>query len=95
MDIYVGNLSFRANEDSIRELFTPFGEVTRAQIITDKDSGRSRGFAFVSMSSDADAKKAIEHLNGSKYMDRVLTVNEAKQKSSSSNNRSKGRRDYR
>ena len=64
MKIYVGNLSFGATEDQVRDLFTPHGEVEEVVIITDRDTGRSRGFGFVTMSEDGPAKAAIEALNG-------------------------------
>src|SRR4030042_6150815 len=76
--LYVGSISFNATEESLRELFSSVGEVESAKIITDTDTGRSRGFGFVEMSSEEDAKKAIEQLNGTKFMERVLVVNEAR-----------------
>ena len=62
MKIYVGNLNFRATDDSLRDLFSPYGEVTSAKVITDKETGRSRGFGFVEMSDEAASKKAIAEL---------------------------------
>ena len=76
--LYVGSISFNATEESLRELFSSVGEVESAKIITDTDTGRSRGFGFVEMSSEEDAKKAIEQLNGKIFMERALTVNEAR-----------------
>jgi RNA recognition motif-containing protein len=76
--IYVGNISYRASEDDLREMFAKFGEVQSAKIITDPATGRSKGFGFVEMSSDEDAEKAIQALNGTSFMERTLTVNEAK-----------------
>ena len=78
MNIYVGNLSFRATEDSLRELFSQYGEVTSARIMTDKMSGRSKGFGFVDMADDAAANAAINALNDQDFMERKLRVNEAK-----------------
>ena len=78
MNIYVGNLSFQADEQSLAELFAEYGEVRSARIITDRETGRSKGFAFVEMSSDDDARNAISALNGADYMRRPLTVNEAR-----------------
>ena len=76
--LYVGSISFNATEESLRDLFTSIGEVESVKIITDADTGRSKGFGFVEMSSAEDAKKAIEQLNGTKFMERSLTVNEAR-----------------
>ena len=80
MNIYVGNLSFRATDDSIREAFAAFGEVTSARIITDRDTGRSRGFGFVEMADDEAAKKAIDGMNGKELDGRELKVNEARER---------------
>ncbi|GAB4389633.1 MAG: RNA-binding protein [Thermodesulfovibrionales bacterium] len=76
--IYVGNLSYKADEESLRELFEKSGEVLSVKIITDAATGQSRGFGFVEMSSDEDAEKAIASLNGSSFMDRNIVVNEAR-----------------
>jgi RNA recognition motif-containing protein len=76
--LYVGSLSYDATEESLRKLFTGIGEVDSVKIITDLDTRRSKGFGFVEMSSAEDAKKAIEQLNGTKFMERTLTVNEAR-----------------
>ncbi|MBM3934751.1 MAG: RNA-binding protein [SAR202 cluster bacterium] len=78
MKIYVGNLSFKETDDSLRQTFSQFGEVTSARIVTDRDSNRSRGFGFVEMSNDAEAKSAIAALSGKEINGRQLTVNEAK-----------------
>jgi RNA recognition motif-containing protein len=78
--IYVGNLTFDATEAELRELFSAHGEVQSAQIVTDRDTGRSRGFGFVEMSDGADA--AINALNGQDFKGRNLTVNEAKPRES-------------
>ena len=80
MNIYVGNLSFRATDDSLRELFAQFGEVTSAKIMMDKMSGRSKGFGFVGMPDDAAANAAIAELNDKEFMERNLKVNEARPK---------------
>jgi len=79
-NIYVGNLSFDASEDQIRSMFEAYGPVDRVSIITDRDSGQSRGFAFVEMPDDEAASKAMEALNGTKMGGRNLTVNEARPK---------------
>lgn len=76
--LYVGNLSYNTNDDSLKETFSQAGEVVSANVIIDKMSGRSRGFGFVEMADDASAQKAIEMLNGYKLDDRELTVNEAR-----------------
>lgn len=76
--LYVGSISFNATEESLQDLFSSIGEVESVKIITDQETGRSKGFGFVEMSSEEDAKKAIEQLNGSKFMERALIVNEAR-----------------
>ncbi len=78
MKIYVGNLSWNADESDLRDAFSVHGEVTSAQIITDRESGRSRGFAFVEMPNDAEAKDAIAAVNGKEIDGRQVKVNEAK-----------------
>ncbi len=79
--IYVGNLSFKTSEDQLLELFSEYGEVTSAKIITDRETGRSRGFGFVEMSDDAKASEAIQDLHETEFMERDLVVNEARPKS--------------
>lgn len=76
--LYVGNMSFNVTEDELREFFATVGEVESVKVITDAYTGRSKGFGFVEMVSEEDAQKAIEKLNGSSFMDRTLTVNEAR-----------------
>jgi RNA recognition motif-containing protein len=76
--IYVGNLSFDTTEDSLRDLFASHGQVVSVAIITDRMTGRSRGFGFVEMDDDAAAATAIEQLNGTQLDGRTLTVNEAR-----------------
>ena len=78
--LYVGNLSYDVDSSALQELFTPHGTVDSAQIITDRDTGRSKGFGFVEMASDAEAQAAIAALNGQEHGGRALTVNEAKPK---------------
>lgn len=75
--IYVGNLPFRATEEELTSLFEEIGAVESVSIITDRDTGRSKGFGFVSMNDD-DAEKAIAALNGKEFAGRALTVNEAR-----------------
>ena len=78
--LYVGNLSFDAQEATLKELFEADGrKVTKVQIISDRDTGRSRGFGFVEFENEADAQKAVEALNGRDFGGRPLTVNEAKE----------------
>jgi len=78
MNIYVGNLSYEANEDELRQAFESFGQVTSATIIKDKYSGESKGFGFVEMPSKAEAQSAIEGLNGKDLKGKILNVNEAR-----------------
>lgn len=77
-NIFVGNLSYGSTEDSIRALFSEYGEVERVNIITDRDTGQPRGFAFVEMTNKSDADRAIEALNGADLEGRALNVNEAR-----------------
>src|SRR5438270_11656503 len=77
-NIYVGNLVWDATHDDLLELFGKYGKVSRAQVISDRETGRSRGFGFVEMENDAEAQKAIEELNNFNHKGRALTVNEAK-----------------
>lgn len=79
-NIFVGNLDFAATESSVRSLFEPYGKVDRVNLITDRDTGRSRGFAFVEMSDSAQADQAITALNGQNLDGRALNVNEARPK---------------
>jgi RNA recognition motif-containing protein len=78
--LYVGNLSYDVDNASLSEMFTPHGTVESAQIITDRDTGRSKGFGFVEMGSEAEAQAGIAALNGQEVGGRALTVNEAKPK---------------
>jgi RNA recognition motif-containing protein len=76
--LYVGNLSYRVDEETLKGYFAEIGEVESVRIITDASTGRSKGFGFVEMASEADAEKAISSLNGSTLMERALVVNEAR-----------------
>lgn len=76
--LFVGNLSWNVTSDSLRELFAQVGEVVSATVITDKFSGKSRGFAFVEMASDELAKEAVKKLNGQTLDSRAIVVNEAR-----------------
>jgi RNA recognition motif-containing protein len=80
MNIYVSNLSFNVQDEDLREFFTPYGEVTSAKIINDRETGRSRGFGFVEMSDDTASKKAIAELDGATVEGRAIKVVEAKPK---------------
>lgn len=79
-NIFVGNLSFGVTEDTLRSLFEQYGAVERVNIITDRDSGQPRGFAFVEMTNDAEAQNAIAGLNGRDVEGRTMNVNEARPK---------------
>ena len=76
--LYVGNLSFKTSDEDLQELFGQAGTVTSVKIITDAYSGQSRGFGFVEMGTDEEAQKAIAMFNGKDFMERPLTVNEAR-----------------
>jgi RNA recognition motif-containing protein len=76
--IYVGNLPFSATNESLSEMFASFGKVDSSKIVTDRDTGRSKGFGFVEMSDASEADAAIEKLNGADFGGRSLTVNEAR-----------------
>jgi RNA recognition motif-containing protein len=78
VNIYVGNLSWSCTNDDLMQLFSQHGTVARAQVILDRETGRSRGFGFVEMANEAEAKAAVEALNNSDFQGRPLTVNEAR-----------------
>ncbi len=78
--LYVGNLSFNTTGDTIRDLFGALGEVTDVHVVMDRDTGRPRGFAFVTMGSPAEAQKAIAEINGKTVDGRPLRVNEAEER---------------
>ncbi|MCX6259073.1 MAG: RNA-binding protein [Bacteroidia bacterium] len=83
MNIFAGNLSFKVNEDDLRSAFEEYGEVSSVKIITDRESGRSKGFGFVVMDNDNEAEHAINELNGASLKSRELVVNEARPKKES------------
>lgn len=85
--IYVGNLSFNTQEDSLRETFSAFGTVDSAKLITDRDTGRSKGFAFIEMSTADEAQSAIAELNGKELDGRTVRVNEAQDRRDNGGNR--------
>jgi cold-inducible RNA-binding protein len=78
MQIFVGNLAFTTTEEDLAQLFHPYGEITRVQIVTDRDTGRSRGFAFVEMPNASEAQAAMAALQGTSLGGRALTVTEAR-----------------
>jgi len=80
MNIYVGNLDFKVDENDLKGVFEKYGSVAEAKIITDKFNGRSKGFGFVVMENDSEAKTAISELNGTEIQNRTITVNEARPK---------------
>lgn len=77
-NLYVGNLSYSVDDAILRELFEQFGKVDSARAITDRETGRSKGFGFVEMPDDSEAQAAIDALHGKEHMGRTLTVNEAR-----------------
>lgn len=82
MKLYVGNIAYSTTEQSLREAFSQYGEVEEVAVIMDRESGRPRGFAFVSMKNDGEAREAVEQLNGTQLDGRTINVNEAKPKAS-------------
>ncbi len=89
--LYVGNLPYSATEQTLQDTFSQCGTVDSVNVITDRDTGQSKGFGFVEMSSDGEAQKAIQELNGSSLDGREITVNEAKPKAPRDNRRGGGR----
>ncbi|MBD2440718.1 RNA-binding protein [Nostoc sp. FACHB-110] len=90
MSIYVGNLSYQVTEDDLRMAFSEYGKVSRVQLPTDRETGRSRGFAFVEMESESQETAAIEALDGAEWMGRDLKVNKAKPREERSPSRGGG-----
>jgi RNA recognition motif-containing protein len=82
MDIYVGNLHYKVAEDVLKEIFEEYGEVTAVKIVTDSVTRRSKGFAFVTMTNEGEAKQAVEELNDGELMGRKIVVNQARPKTS-------------
>jgi RNA recognition motif-containing protein len=80
MNIYVGNLAYRTNEDDLRQQFERFGTVGRVDIISDRETGRSKGFGFVEMPNDEEANAAIQAMDGASVGERTLKVNEARER---------------
>lgn len=85
MNIYVSNLSWNTTSDSLQELFAGFGEVTSANIITDRETRRSRGFGFVDMANDSEGQKAIDELNETEFEGKTINVNVARPRTERSN----------
>jgi len=92
MNLYVSNLGFQVNDDDLMKLFTPYGQVTSAKVILDRETGRSRGFGFVEMPVDEEARKAIKELEGKPVEGRSLSVSEARPKTDNRNSFSGGGR---
>lgn len=90
--LYVGNLPFNLDEETLASAFAEFGQVDSARIITDRDTGRSKGFAFIEMSTDDEASKAIAGLHGNEQFGRAMNVSEAKPMAPRENNRGGGNR---
>ena len=89
--LFVGGLSWGMTDADLRKAFEPYGEITEAKVITDRDTGRSRGFGFVTFSQDEDARTAIAKMNGTSLDGRNITVNEAQEKSPREGGRGGGR----
>lgn len=89
MNIYVGNLSYKISDQDLQEVFEEFGSVTSAKVIKDRETGRSKGFAFVEMESDDDAQAAIKELDGSEIDGRAVKVNKARPKETAGGNKNR------
>jgi len=87
MNMYVANLSFHTNDDDLKKLFGQYGSVSSAKVISDRETGKSRGFGFVEMESDAEAQEAIKGLNNKEIEGRALSVSIAKEKPARTNNK--------
>lgn len=87
MNIYVGNLNYKVTENDLLDVFEEYGTVNDTKVITDKFTGRSKGFGFVTMENDDEARKAISELNGANYENRDMVVNEAREKSDNNRRR--------
>ncbi|MCX5662595.1 MAG: RNA-binding protein [Planctomycetota bacterium] len=81
VNIYVGNLPYGTTDQELQDLFSQFGAISKVSIITDRETGRSKGFGFVEMADEAEGRQAIEALNGQQFGGRALTVNEARPRS--------------
>ena len=78
MNLYISNLSYNISDEDLRQLFADYGEITSAKVIMDRETGNSRGFAFVEMTSDEEGQKAIDELNGVEYDQKVISVSVAR-----------------
>ena len=87
MNIYVGNLDYGVDEDDLKGIFEDFGSVAEAKVISDKFTGKSKGFGFVVMNDEAEAEKAVKELNGATLENRQIVVNEARERKQNNNNR--------
>ena len=94
MNIYVGNLSYKVSDEELKEMFEEFGEVTSAKVITDRETGRSKGFGFVEMDDDDVASEAIDELDGEEIDGRSIKVNKARPKKSGGRKNFKSRNRY-
>ncbi|CCZ80732.1 RNA-binding protein [Odoribacter laneus] len=94
MNIYISNLSHGINDANLHELFNEYGEISSAKVITDRESGRSRGFGFVEMKNDDEGQKAISELNEAEYDGRIISVAVARPRTERSNNGSYNRNSY-
>ena len=92
--LYVGALSWDTTDDGLRQAFGPYGQITEAKVITDRDTGRSRGFGFVTFARDEDAKEAISKMHGTSLDGRNITVNEAQERGPREGRPSGGRNRY-
>lgn len=86
MNIYISNLSYGVSDADLNQLFAEYGEITSSKVITDRETGRSRGFGFVEMSNEEEGRKAIEELNGAEYDGKVINVTVARPRTERSNN---------
>lgn len=93
MKLYVGNLPYNTTEDDLRNLFSQYGSVDSVAVITDRETGRSKGFGFVEFGNDSEARTAIQALSGQEYGGRALTVNEARPKTAGGGGGRSGGRD--
>ena len=94
MNIYVGNMAYSMTEDELRDLFSNYGTVSSARLVTDRDTGRAKGFGFVEMNDANEAKAAIEALNGTSHDGRELVVNEARPREERPNRNGGGNRGF-
>ena len=94
MNMYVSNLSFHTNEEALRDLFTPFGNVSSAKVINDRETGRSRGFGFVEMESSKEANEAMKNLDNKEIEGRPISVTVARERENKGSSNSGGRKKW-